>query len=105
MTGKRVFGLDVLRAIAILLVVLGHGMQLLPSLSSMANFADKFFYLGVEIFFVLSGFLITYLLVFEKIDNKDSARIEAFDKMILNFNEEMKSKNSTNNTKNTKELK
>jgi peptidoglycan/LPS O-acetylase OafA/YrhL len=63
MTGKRVFGLDVFRTAAILLVVIGHGMQLLPAFNDIAKFADKFFYLGVEIFFVLSGFLIGGILI------------------------------------------
>jgi peptidoglycan/LPS O-acetylase OafA/YrhL len=63
MIGKRVFGLDALRAVAILLVIIGHGLQLLPGFSFIANIADKFFYLGVEIFFVLSGFLIGGILI------------------------------------------
>lgn len=63
MPGKRVFGLDVFRAIAVLLVVFGHGMQLLPGYGAIANFSDKFFYLGVELFFVLSGFLIGGILI------------------------------------------
>lgn len=63
MIGKRIFGLDVLRSLAILLVVFGHGMQLIPAFGEVAKFADKFFYLGVEIFFVLSGFLIGGILI------------------------------------------
>ncbi len=63
MKGQRVFGLDVLRAVAIMLVVFGHGMQLIPAFGELAKFADKFFYLGVEIFFVLSGFLIGGILI------------------------------------------
>ena len=58
----RVFGLDVLRALAVLFVVYGHGyslvggdipvtLYLLPSLD------------GVTIFFVLSGFLIGRILL------------------------------------------
>ena len=60
----RVFGLDLMRAVAILLVVIGHlgwavgGEQ--HSLSPVFAFSS---FLGVEIFFVLSGFLIGRILV------------------------------------------
>ena len=58
---NRVFGLDLLRALAILFVVVGHGQQLTPfPLSSVS-----FYFLpdGVGIFFVLSGFLIGHILL------------------------------------------
>lgn len=58
---RRVFGLDVLRALAIFLVVYGHGSKIIP---------DDYFGIyhsividGVSIFFVLSGFLIGGILI------------------------------------------
>lgn len=63
MIGKRIFGLDFFRSVAILLVVFSHGMQLLPDYSDVANFLSIFSYLGVELFFVLSGFLIGRILI------------------------------------------
>lgn len=60
LNNKRIFGLDLLRAIAILLVLYNHGLIIYPYLpSSIGNYTfwiSGFF--GVEIFFVLSGFLI-----------------------------------------------
>lgn len=60
----RVFGLDVFRAVAILMVVLVHGGWLLEN-TRMNNF--PFFKLidGVDLFFVLSGFLIGGILLKE----------------------------------------
>lgn len=57
---KRVFGLDLMRALAILFVVLGHGVML-------EKVDTKFPWIqlidGVELFFVLSGFLIGGILI------------------------------------------
>jgi peptidoglycan/LPS O-acetylase OafA/YrhL len=58
---KRVFGLDVLRALAILFVVVGHGRFLLPD--QLGQITDLFVFDGVSIFFVLSGFLIGGILI------------------------------------------
>ena len=59
---KRVYGLDVLRAIAIILVVNSHGKIFLKDL-----LGDKISWIalmdGVELFFVLSGFLIGGILI------------------------------------------
>ena len=54
---NRIFGLDILRAIAILCVVLGHSLSFVPAgiFSTIAGYAV---FDGVSIFFVLSGFLI-----------------------------------------------
>lgn len=70
-TTNRVFGLDILRACAILFVVIGHGTFLYPT--TIPQIIPKlishiFGYDGVSIFFVLSGFLIGGILIntFEK---------------------------------------
>jgi len=60
----RVFGLDLFRAVAILLVVLGHGSHFLKD----TRFSDfPYFNMidGVDLFFVLSGFLIGTILLKE----------------------------------------
>jgi peptidoglycan/LPS O-acetylase OafA/YrhL len=66
---RKNFGLDLLRATAILTVVAGHGYQalffltgLLPSLPQLYGLVSITF-LGVEWFFVLSGFLIGSILI------------------------------------------
>jgi peptidoglycan/LPS O-acetylase OafA/YrhL len=53
---NRVFGLDLMRAIAILTVVIGHGGFMLEKANT--NFPWIKMIDGVELFFVLSGFLI-----------------------------------------------
>lgn len=61
---QRIFGLDVFRALAIFLVVCGHGGFLLNN-----TFLDNFPFIrlidGVDLFFVLSGFLIGGILLKE----------------------------------------
>lgn len=56
---KRVFGLDLMRAIAILLVVFSHILWIAPETSGLLKeLMSLSGLMGVEIFFLLSGFLI-----------------------------------------------
>src|SRR5204863_5095522 len=60
----RVFGLDLLRAAAIMMVICAHGFVVLyPHFGdALGVFGHGGFY-GVELFFVLSGFLIGQILI------------------------------------------
>lgn len=58
---KRVYGLDILRALAIIIVLFAHSGTLLPR--EVAEFQDKLLVDGVFLFFVLSGFLIGGILI------------------------------------------
>lgn len=60
-TENRVFGLDFLRSIAILLVMIGHSVGYLPL--KIQQFIKPFLVDGVAIFFVLSGFLIGGIMI------------------------------------------
>lgn len=56
---KRNFGLDLIRALAILLVLVDHAWYFNPNINpSLPNPLGATGFLGVELFFVLSGFLI-----------------------------------------------
>jgi len=60
----RVFGLDVVRAFAISSVVLSHGLALLETWAPWLEGVDSALgYVGVEAFFVLSGFLVGSILI------------------------------------------
>jgi peptidoglycan/LPS O-acetylase OafA/YrhL len=58
MSESRVFGLDFLRAVAILLVVVAHSSFMFLPLTHRLEAFWMLGHLGVELFFVLSGFLI-----------------------------------------------
>lgn len=66
---NRIYGLDVLRALAILFVVIGHGQSLLPK--EFDSFHKLIGFDGVSIFFVLSGFLIGGILI-KIVENKQA---------------------------------
>lgn len=60
MGGSRIFGLDVMRAVAIVLVLVYHSIPLSPFLEQVSKYL---FLDGVTIFFVLSGFLIGQIIL------------------------------------------
>lgn len=74
---KRIFGLDLMRALAIVFVVMGHGSMLEKAHT---NFPWIRLIDGVELFFVLSGFLIGGILirVFEQSETLDLKLIGKF---------------------------
>lgn len=60
---SRIFGLDLMRAIAILMVLFGHCVWIIPERDNLFHqLLVLFGFFGVEIFFVLSGFLIGKIL-------------------------------------------
>lgn len=60
---QRIFGLDVLRATAIIMVVCSHVLWIYPKSNSfIPTLFELFGFWGVELFFVLSGFLIGSIL-------------------------------------------
>jgi len=63
MSDTRVFGLDLLRASAILLVLVAHASFMFLPLTHRLEGWWVLGHLGVELFFVLSGFLIGAILV------------------------------------------
>ncbi len=59
MIKQRIFGLDLMRAVAILLVIFSHTLWIVPKAKGLVlDLLSLSGFLGVEIFFVLSGFLI-----------------------------------------------
>lgn len=70
---NRVFGLDIIRATAILLVLFGHGYS--PFLAEhFPNLRYLIFMDGVDLFFVLSGFLIGLILI-KQFENNDGYKL------------------------------
>src|SRR5476651_850750 len=65
---NRIYGLDIMRASAILLVLLAHSRRYLPA--SWLSYYDPINLDGVSIFFVLSGFLIGGILI-KTVENKE----------------------------------
>ncbi|HEU0136653.1 MAG TPA: acyltransferase family protein, partial [Flavobacterium sp.] len=60
---NRIFGLDFMRATAIMMVLIGHCAWIFPASEGVImQLLAMSGYLGVEIFFVLSGFLIGNIL-------------------------------------------
>lgn len=60
---KRIFGLDFIRAVAIGLVLIAHGFEFINPYVSTNKYTHFAGVLGVELFFVLSGFLIGTILI------------------------------------------
>ncbi|WP_462254650.1 acyltransferase family protein [Ferruginibacter sp.] len=64
---NRIYGLDILRAVAVLVIVILHGNDILPF--NTKRRIDYFLPDGVSMFFVLSGFLIGGILI-KTLENK-----------------------------------
>ncbi len=71
---QRIFGLDVVRALAIILIICSHATLLLfpDSQSSIIKTIQFFGTIGVDLFFILSGFLIGTILIKHIARNKTS---------------------------------
>jgi peptidoglycan/LPS O-acetylase OafA/YrhL len=68
---ERIFGLDLMRALAILFVLFAHTSFLLPFSPEKQYMCLQYFgFMGVEIFFVLSGYLIGKILIRLYTNNK-----------------------------------
>lgn len=62
-SSERLFGLDVIRCLAIILVMMDHSLKLLPSFAGKETLENFTGVVGVELFFTLSGFLIGTILL------------------------------------------
>jgi peptidoglycan/LPS O-acetylase OafA/YrhL len=79
---RRMLQIDVLRGVAIVMVLLHHADTIIPPersgfLKPLAHFGRVYGWTGVDLFFVLSGFLIGGLL-FQEIKRRDSLSIKRF---------------------------
>lgn len=75
---KRIFGLDLMRTTAITFVLFGHGWFFLGVLPDSINLLSNAWVFGVEIFFVLSGFLIGGILIKEFEENYNWSTLARF---------------------------
>ena len=74
----RVFGLDLLRCVAVLMVLLAHTRFFLRPVLPQAQALSIFGFLGVELFFVLSGFLIGGIALRDFSTGEGGASLRAF---------------------------
>jgi peptidoglycan/LPS O-acetylase OafA/YrhL len=70
---NRVFGLDLMRAMAILFVMISHAELQLPESLKAVN--RLFYFDGVLIFFVLSGFLIGSIFIKQLEENQQGGNV------------------------------
>ncbi|WP_444626177.1 acyltransferase family protein [Flavobacterium columnare] len=66
---NRIYGFDIIRTIALLSVLFGHGISIIPAEKNTIYLYAVEFLDGVFVFFILSGFLIGQLLIYT-IENK-----------------------------------
>lgn len=72
-SGNRNYGLDVMRAIGLLIVLCGHSLHFFEPYFPKIFRLSHFFHNGVELFFALSGFLIGGILIRGVVEKKNIA--------------------------------
>ena len=79
-TPSKVFGLDVLRSLAIIGVLFSHAQLVIPEEKRgwLGTFSNLGGYLGVELFFVLSGFLIGSIILSFRGEFEHFAKVQNF---------------------------
>lgn len=75
---NRIYGFDIIRTIALLSVLLGHGAFIIPAVKGTFYMNAVEFLDGVFVFFILSGFLIGQLLIYT-IENKPVTKATLID--------------------------